>query len=176
MSRVSVAAVAAAAVLSAVMAAAPAQAQSTAPRVSQQQVYRTVNLQEVQTLLNGMGFASVKKGAENRFDIETTSGFKFAVELTVCDVENEPPGCLGVNLFATWGIEPGDESKLRTAIDRFNNEYRIGKALIVEDSIYAERYVITDGGVTLGHISEEIVEFESAMDAFVGLMAEALGL
>lgn len=176
MPRTSVLAALAAAALSGVLAAPPVLAQATEPRVSQQQVYRTVNVQDMSVLLNGLGFASVKKGAEGRFDIVTEGGFHFAVELSVCDVENEPPGCLAVNLFALWDIEPGDETKLRTAVDRFNNDYRIGKALIVEDSVYAERYVITDGGVTLTHISEEIAEFEAAMGAFVEVMAEALGL
>jgi hypothetical protein len=170
------AAFAAAVVLSAALPAAPAQAQSTEPRVSQQQVYRTYTIAEMSTLLNGLGYASVKKAEGGRFDIETETGFKFSVELTVCDVENEPAGCLGINLFASWGIEPGDETKLRTAIDRFNNEYRIGKALLLDDSVYAERYVITDGGVTQAHIAEEIAEFESAMEAFVGVMADALGI
>jgi hypothetical protein len=155
------------------LAAPPAFAQE--PRIGQAQVYRTVNPADMSTLLNGLDFQAVKKGGERRFDIETRDGFKFSVELTVCDVEDEPPGCLGVNLYATWGMEPGDETKLRAAVDRFNNEYRIGKALLLEDSVYAERYVITDGGVTLDHIRDEIGEFESAMGAFAELMAEALG-
>jgi hypothetical protein len=100
---------------------------------------------------------------------------KFSVELAVCDVAEAPPGCLGVSIFATWSMEPADRTKLQTVVDRFNNEYRIGKAMMLEDSLYAERYVITDGGVTLQHINDELAEFESLMSLFGEMMHEALG-
>lgn len=171
MHRYSVLAAVAAAAAS-VLLSTPAAAQEA--RIGQAQVYRSVMAADIATLLNGKGYASVKK-VDSRFDVETTEGFKFSVELAVCDAADSPPGCLGVNIFATWGMNPGDRTKLQAAVERFNNEYRIGKALLVDNSVYAERYVITDGGVTMAHISDELDEFESLMDVFIGVMQEALG-
>lgn len=150
-------------------------AASQDPRVGQAQVYRSLMPSDMAALLNGKGYASVKKAEGGRFDIETVDGFKFSVELAVCDVESGPPGCLGVSAYATWSLSPENRAKLLTAIDRFNNEYRIGKAMLLEESIYAERYVTTDGGVTLEHLNAELDEFESAMAQLSAMMHDAVG-
>lgn len=165
---------AACAALIAISAANPAAALQD-PRVGQAQVYRSILPSDMSSLLNGMGYASVKKAEGGRFDIETVDGFKFSVELAVCDVEGGPAGCLGVNAYATWTMQAGDRAKLLSVVDRFNNQYRIGKALLLEDSVYAERYVTTDAGVTLQHVTAELGEFESAMAQLSSLMQEALG-
>lgn len=155
------------------LAAAPADAQEA--RVGSAQVYRTLLASDLSALLNGMEYASVKKSGDGRFDLETSDGFKYSVELMVCDIEDHPQGCLGVSIFASWTVHPGDETKLLAAVDKFNVEYRIGKAMIVDDTIYAERYVTTDGGVTLQHISEEIGEFEAAMGQLGTMMRDSVG-
>jgi len=144
-------------------------------RTGQAQVYRSVLASDVTTLLSGMGYTSVKKAEGGRFDVETRDGFKFSVELAVCDAENAPSGCLGVNFFASWTMEPGDEPKVRPAVDSFNSQYRIGKAMLIEDSVFAERYIITDGGVTLQHITDELEEFEAAMSDLGGMLQDAVG-
>jgi hypothetical protein len=173
MNSVSVLAAACAALIAASPAASAATSQDS--RVGQAQVYRSLLPSDMAALLNGRGYTSVKKAEGGRFDIETADGFKFSVELAVCDVEGGPAGCLGVNAYATWSLSPQNRTKLLTAIDRFNNEYRIGKAMLLENSIYAERYVTTDRGVTLEHIGAELDEFESAMAQLGSMMHEAVG-
>ncbi|GAA0644842.1 YbjN domain-containing protein [Brevundimonas lenta] len=175
MRKSSVAAICAALAIGLPVAATTTPAAAQEARVGQAQIYRSLLQSDLASLLNDMGFATVKKAQGGRFDIETTDGFKYSVELMICDLEDQPPGCLGVSIFATWGVNAGDETKLRGAIDNFNNEYRIGKALMLENSIYAERYVTTDGGVTLQHIREEIGEFEAAMFQFNEMMNQSLG-
>ncbi len=162
------------AALIAVCAAAPAAARQD-PRIGQAQVYRSLLPSDLSALLNGMGYASVKKAEGGRFDVETADGFKFSVELAVCDVQGGPVGCLGVSAYATWSLSAENRTKLLPVLDRFNNEYRIGKALALADSIYAERYVTTDGGVTLAHITDELGEFESAMIQLESMMHDAVG-
>lgn len=140
---------------------APAAAQTA--RVGQAQVYHSILPSEMATLLNGSDYASVTKTTDKTFDIETREGFRFSVEMAACDVENETPGCFGVIFFSSWTLEAADRAKLTTVVEKFNSDYRIGKAFLTSDRVYAERYITTDGGVTQDHIGEEASTFLSMM-------------
>ena len=137
-------------------------------------IYRALTAVEVKEVLSRQGYKSVAKENETDFVITTTSGFRFRALLMACDIEGHPPGCLGLMLRAAWSMEDSDEPKIRPVVQDFNNRFRIGKALIEEDSVYLERYVITDGGVTLDHIGQELVEFLGSADVLQTNMNEAL--
>lgn len=148
--------------LAAVALPAPAAAQSA--RIERAQVYRSILPSEVFTLLNNSDYASVTKASETVFDIETREGFRFSVEIAACDVEGRTPGCFGILFFTSWALQPSERAKVSAAIEKFNDDYRIGKALVLSDHVRAERYITTDGGVTQEHIREEAVTFLLMMD------------
>lgn len=151
-------------------------AQDKAPsaRTETATIYRSLTAVELKDVLDRQGYKSVNKQNETDFVITTTSGFQFRALLMTCDIEGEPSGCLGLMLRAAWSIETGDEVKIIPVVQDFNNRFRIGKALIEEDSVYLERYAITDGGVTLDHIGEEVDEFLGSADALQSNMFDAL--
>ncbi|MFC7378752.1 YbjN domain-containing protein [Brevundimonas sp. GCM10030266] len=159
--------------LSTTAPATPAAAQVA--RIERAQVYRSILPSEMATLLNGSGYARVEKAGANVFNIETREGFLFSVEMAACDVENDTAGCFGIIFYSTWELEPSDRSKVSTMVTKFNDDYRIGKAFLLENSIYAERYVTTDGGVTQDHIREEAETFLAMMDHFGERLREAVG-
>lgn len=109
------------------------------------------------------------------FDIETREGFRFSVEMAACDTEGGTPGCFGILFFTRWGLQPNDRPKVAAAIEKFNDEYRIGKALVLNDHVRAERYVTTDGGVTQDHIREEAMTFLLMMDRLGQTLHDAVG-
>ncbi|WP_292170568.1 YbjN domain-containing protein [Brevundimonas sp.] len=137
-------------------------------------VFRSLSAAEVSDVLGRQGYKSVEKKSETEFSITTTSGFRFRAQLMACDVEGHPPGCLGLMLRAAWIIEDGNAPKVTPVVADFNSRFRIGKALIEDDSVYLERYVITDGGVTLDHIGEEVDEFLGSADALRANLFDAL--
>ncbi|QDH72548.1 YbjN domain-containing protein [Brevundimonas sp. M20] len=159
--------------LAAVALPGPAAAQSA--RIERAQVYRSILTSEMFTLLNTSDYASVRKAGETVFDIETREGFRFSVEMAACDTEGGTPGCFGILFFTSWGLQPNDRPKVAAAIEKFNDEYRIGKALVLNDHVRAERYVTTDGGVTQDHIREEAMTFLLMMDRLGETLHDAVG-
>lgn len=151
-------------------------AQDTGPlaRTATSTIYRSLNAADVKEVLNRQGYKSVVKEDETVFLITTTSGFRFRAMLMTCDVEGHPEGCLGLMLRAAWSMELTDEPKISPVVQDFNSRFRIGKALIEENAVYLERYAITDGGVTLDHIGEELDEFLGSAEALQSNMFEAL--
>ncbi|MGV9009437.1 hypothetical protein [Brevundimonas sp.] len=166
-----------AALAAVLLVAAPAQAHAQDPvpaRSGTATIYRAINAVEMNRVLEGKDYASVVKENETDFAITTQSGFKFHVMLMACNIENQPAGCLGVSIRASWDLEARDVAILRPVIHSFNSEYRIGKALMLEDAIFIERYAIMDGGVTLEHLSNELIEFLGSADVLQTAMAEVL--
>lgn len=165
------------AAVTAVMAAptdVKAQDAAVLPRTGTATIYRSLSAVDVKEVLNRQGYKSVVKENDTAFVITTTSGFRFRAMLMTCDVEGHPEGCLGLMLRAAWSMELTDEPKIRPVVQDFNSRFRIGKALIEENSVYLERYAITDGGVTLDHIGEELDEFLGSAEALQSNMFEAL--
>jgi hypothetical protein len=151
-----------------------AQDAASLDRTTTATIYRSLNAVDLNAVLGLRGYTTVAKEDETSFMITTSSGFRFRAVLMACDVEGQPAGCLGLNLRAMWGMEPDDEPVIGPVVSDFNSRFRIGKALIVEDAVYLERYVITDGGVTLDHIGQELVEFLGSADVLQTNMNEAL--
>ncbi len=151
-----------------------AQDAASPPRTATATIYRSLNAVDLNAVLGLRGYTSVAKEDETSFMITTSSGFRFRAVLMACDLEGQPAGCLGLNLRAMWGMELEDKPVIGPVVEDFNSRFRIGKALIVEDSVYLERYVITDGGVTLDHIGQELVEFLGSADVLQTNMNEAL--
>lgn len=165
-----------AAVTAAMTASTNVRAQDAAalPRTGTATIYRSLNTVDLNEVLSRRGYTSVVKEDETSFMITTSSGFRFRAVLMACDLEGQPAGCLGLNLRAMWGMELDDEPRIKPVVEDFNSRFRIGKALTVEDSVYLERYVITDGGVTLDHLGQELVEFLGSADVLQTNMNEAL--
>ena len=153
--------------------AVPAEAQS---RRGNEEVYRALTHADLQTLLAGQDYDEVKQPEPGIFNITVTDGFKMTVEQRLCDVEGQPPGCLGLSIMASWGYSPEQRPALEEFANTFNGEYSIAKVIVYDDAIAIERYVITDGGVTLEHIRRELSEFLSLSDVAVTQMIEVLGL
>lgn len=162
-----------AAIATTFLIASPVQAQTAPARTGTATIYRSINAAELNQVLTGKGYTVVKEN-ETDFAVTTESGFRFQVVLTACDVVGQPAGCLGVSLRATWGMEASDEPRLRPVVQNFNTEYRIGKALVLEDSVFVERYAIMDGGVTLDHIGNELTAFLVSADVLQRAMAGVL--
>ncbi|MDZ4362789.1 YbjN domain-containing protein [Brevundimonas sp.] len=159
--------------------AGPALAQSAgtiAPRTGTAPIQRTLNTGEVERLLRAQGYAAVDKVSDTEFTVLTENALKFSVGLTACDVQGQPPGCLGLSILASWSMEPGDRAKLVPVVETINSQYRIAKVMMIDQAIFMERYVITDGGVTLDHIAEELGQFEISADLLLAAMITALGL
>ncbi|QQQ19617.1 YbjN domain-containing protein [Brevundimonas vitis] len=159
--------------------AGPALAQSTGSipaRTGTAPIQRSINVGEVERLLRAQGYAAVDKVSETEFIVLTENELKFSVALTACDVQGQPPGCLGLSILASWSMEPGDRAKLVPVVETINSQYRIAKVMMIDEAVLLERYVITDGGVTLDHIAEELGQFEISAGLLIDAMVKALGL
>jgi len=158
-----------------VCAASPAAAQNAPPpRKTTTLVYHALTGAELETILRGAGYDQFERASDKQLNLTAPDGFKFSITQTVCDVEGEPEGCLGVSVQATWTLKVSDGEILIPVIDRFNADYSYGKAVLFEDYALLERYVITDGGVTPAHISREVDQFLSMTSVFEAALAEAL--
>jgi len=155
-------------------AAVPAEAQQS--RRGTEQVYYALTHADLQTLLAGQGFEELKQVEPGIFNITTSDGFKMTIEQRLCDVQGQPEGCLGLSIMATWGFSPDQQPTLAALANTFNLEFSIGKVMLFNDAIAIERYVITDGGVTLTHIENELTEFLGISNVLLEQMVEALDL
>lgn len=153
--------------------ALPAEAQS---RRGTEEVYFALTHADLQTVLSRQGYDELKQVEPGIFNITVSGGFKMIVEQRVCDAEGQPQGCLGMSIMASWGYSPEQRPTLEELANDFNGQYSIAKVIVFDDAIAIERYVITDGGVTLEHVSRELNEFLNISDVLVERMIEALGL
>lgn len=158
--------------LSIALLTAPAAMAQTARR-SEATINRTINATEVIQALAAKGLTSVRKESETEISVVTEDGFRFLVMLMACDVPGLPAGCLGISLTSSWSLSPGDAARLRPIVDAFNEEYRIAKVLINDQALLLERYVITDGGVSLDHVGEEVVGFLSSASLLQTAVSQA---
>lgn len=163
----------AAVVAFAAIIATPAAAQ-TPPRKTTTVVYLAMTGADLEAMLAQAGYTDVQRVSDKQVDVTAPDGFHFTLTQTVCDAEDVPEGCLGLNIQATWTIKAGDVAPLTPVINTFNTDYALGKALIFPEFVMLERYVITDGGVTLMHVRQEITEFLSMSQVLETAMAPAL--
>jgi hypothetical protein len=98
----------------------------------------------------------------------------------VCDVEGLPPGCFALSMLAYWTIDQEKIDDALVAVNDFNRSYYLTRAYLEElDAEDGEvvamigRYAITDAGVTLAHLEDNIVEFLRILDDFDAALEEA---
>ena len=153
--------------------ALPAEAQ-TRPRKTTTVVYNALTSSDLDALLVEAGYTDVERISDKQVNVVAPDGFHFTLTQAVCDAPDQPQGCLGLSIQATWTIKTSDEAPLRPVLHQFNVEYAMGKALIFDDVVMLDRYAITDGGVTFMHIRHEINEFLSLSQILEEAMSAVL--
>ena len=159
--------------IAAVFTAMPAAAQ-TPPRKQTTVVYHALTGSELEGLLREGGYTGIERFSDKQLIVTAADGFVFGLTQTVCDVEGTAGGCLGINIQASWDVKASDQAALRPMIDTFNATYAFAKAMLFPDHVLVERYVITDGGVTLEHIQREVAEFLTLTELLEQATAEVL--
>lgn len=140
--------------------AMPVEAQ-TRSRKATTVVYTALTAADLDALLVEAGYTDVTRVSDKQVNVVAPDGFHFTLTQAVCDAPDQPQGCLGLSIQATWTIKASDHAALTPALNQFNIDYAMGKALIFDDFVMLDRYAITDGGVTFMHIRHEINEFLS---------------
>ena len=153
--------------------ALPAAAQ-TPPRKTTTVVYNALTAADIDALLAEAGSTDVTRISDKQVNIVAPDGFHFSLTQAVCDAPDQPQGCLGLSIQATWTIKASDVQPLGPVLNQFNIDYAMGKALVFEDVVLLDRYAITDGGVTFMHIRQEIGEFLNMSQILEEAMATAL--
>jgi len=153
--------------------ALPAAAQ-TASRKTTTVVYSALTAADLDALLAEAGYTDVTRVSDKQVNVVAPDGFNFTLTQAVCDAPDQPEGCLGLSIQATWTIKARDRAVLTPALNQFNIDYAMGKALLFDDFVMLDRYAITDGGVTLMHIRQEIGEFLSMSQLLEEAMAAVL--
>lgn len=134
-------------------------------------VYENITPADIQAIINGMGYANVVNASATRTDITTANGFRFSVHAAACD---DGGRCYALEIIASWTLLPEDRDRIIAAANRFDTQYSLLK-IATTDQIFAQRYVITDGGVTRRHLERELQEFESGVRFFVNNIREQTG-
>lgn len=153
--------------------ATPSAAQ-TPPRKTTTTVYHALTAGDLDAMLAEAGYTDVERVSDKQVNVVAPDGFRFTLTQAVCDAEGQPQGCLGLSIQATWTIKAGDVAPLRPAIEQFNIDYAMGKAIVMSDYVLLDRYAITDGGVTLMHLRQEIGEFLNMTEILEQSMAAVL--
>jgi len=160
----------------AALAAAFAQpvAAQTQSRKTTTVVYSALTPADLDAMLAEAGYTDVTRVSDKQVNVVAPDGFHFTLTQAVCDAPDQPQGCLGLSIQATWTIKTSDVTPLRPALNQFNIDYAMGKALVFDDFVMLDRYAITDGGVTLMHLRQEITEFLSLSQILEEAMAAVL--
>jgi hypothetical protein len=155
-----------------------AQAQTRPPAKGQAEVLYAISPADMVAILDDLGLAHEYLGdSTNDFLVTTSNGFKFGVFLTVCDLPDQPLGCLGIELLASWGVDAGKEDLAAKKANDFNATMSLVKTYSIDgDGIYMQRYVILDQGVTSDHINDQISEFLGMSVNFAEAINEATGM
>ena len=153
--------------------ALPAAAQ-TPSRKTTTVVYSALTAADLDALLAEAGYTDVTRVSDKQVNVVAPDGFNFTLTQAVCDAPDQPEGCLGLSIQATWTIKARDRAVLTPTLNQFNIDYAMGKALLFDDYVMLDRYAITDGGVTLMHIRQEIGEFLSMSQLLEEAMAAVL--
>lgn len=142
------------------------------PAVETKQVFNAVTKADIISVLDELGWEHEPSEEFKDFTFVTTAdGWVFHIGTRVCDLKDQPPGCLGIEMLGYWGMDDLDEAALAKAVTKFNQSNVIGKAWIgtASDSDLAAwmaRYVITDNGISRGNIYANLIEFNAAMGSF----------
>lgn len=128
-------------------------------------VVKTVNLQQLQTILTEEGYAINSSGDDGAVSVRATdtngTGLIFNVLGTACDVEGYDPGCLGINMQVRYDadgqetLELINEANLMWAAT--SAWYSAGGTDGNSPTVGITRYVILDGGMTIRNIKDNLV-------------------
>jgi hypothetical protein len=97
----------------------------------------------------------------------------------VCDVEGHAPGCYALSMLAYWTIDQEQILEALAAVNDFNSTYFLTRAYLTELAYengeavaMLGRYAITDAGVTIAHLEDNLSEFLSILDEFDAALSE----
>lgn len=97
----------------------------------------------------------------------------FFVGLAACDLQNQPPGCLGVHLARMSTLPQSDLGKAERFAQRFHEQYSFGRVYVSNGRyLVIDYYVMLDKGVTQKHLESVVNEYVGLLDAFFKLWAE----
>lgn len=129
------------------------------------QLVKTVNLQQLQTILVEEGYQINSTGDDGEVSVRATdvngTGLIFNLLGTACDVEGYDPGCLGINMQVRYDAD-GQET-----LERINDAnlmwaatstwYSAGGVDGETPTVGITRYVILDGGMTIRNIKDNLL-------------------
>lgn len=131
-------------------------------------VYDSISPADLFQIVQGLGYASATQLDDTTFEVATASGFLFWVYALTCDEPSKGGAvtrCYGVEISTNWTVEAKDAAGLAEAANAYTASYSLLKAYVDEDNtLNAQRYGFTSGGVTRAHIEEEIHGFVEAVD------------
>ena len=130
------------------------------------QVFDQLRAADLDWLATQGGYRVTERQNPMSLDVETDTGFKFAIRGEACTGDGKAQRCEGLALLASWKLAPGDIPKAQTLITDFNRANPAAKAMIWDGSAVLERYVIVTGGVTQEYLLTELDVFLTLSDIF----------
>jgi hypothetical protein len=129
------------------------------------QLVKTVNLQQLQTILIEEGYTINSSGDDGDVSVRATdtanTGLIFNLMGTACDLEGYDPGCLGINMQVRYDAD-GQETLER--INEANLMWAATSAWYSAGGVDGEtptvgitRYVILDGGMTVRNVKDNLL-------------------
>lgn len=102
-------------------------------------------------------------GARRYIVIGNMDGFVVAATVRVCDVDDHPRGCLGVNFLAMWEIGRGKLRDVNNSVDAFSQQTVYGRLFVNREGtqLNYSHYMIMDYGVTRDNIAANLDLFIS---------------
>ncbi|MCM8556891.1 YbjN domain-containing protein [Sphingomicrobium sediminis] len=160
--------------------ASPAAAQSLdANNLDRSQVVTSLSKQDAEALVratsaNGTFEYHTDDNGIQRLSFSYESGRNALVRVTAC---NEQERCFGLSIVAVYNTGHESPAFGRQFANNANATYSIAKVISYDDgTMLIERYVITDGGVTVGHLLDELKLFDNTtLVSFEGLIEDATG-
>jgi hypothetical protein len=163
---------------------APADGQS---EIRTDTVYENISPADLRVVIDGLGHPTVTTVDATSFEVVTSSGFLFNVFAMSCSDEtggkgggkgaSSQGGCFGMEISASWSVDSGEVAGVTVAADAYNERYSLLKSYVDDEgSLRAQRYAITDGGVTSAHLEQEIQVFLSGVDFLLETVKTETGL
>jgi len=129
------------------------------------QIVKTVNLQQLQTILIEEGYTINSSGDDGDVSVRATdtngTGLIFNVLGTACDVEGYDPGCLGINMQVRYDADGQETLELINGANLMwaatSAWYSAGGVDGETPTVGITRYVILDGGMTIRNIKDNLL-------------------
>jgi hypothetical protein len=129
------------------------------------QIVKTVNLQQLQTILVEEGYTINSTGDDGAVSVRATdtngTGLIFNLLGTACDVEGYDPGCLGINMQVRYDADGQETLELINGANLMwaatSAWYSAGGVDGETPTVGITRYVILDGGMTIRNIKDNLL-------------------